>query len=171
MKVNFNTELCKAIAARCPLTPVQYMLVKRLDTTFVKVKKDLADPTNPKNEGLQPGDNGYVYKRVTEKEPAMFQKGVIIKLDMQTANSQKYEKPEEGRMALPYKVGDVIVFHERACMALDILPELIMVRPYDVQGVWDTDVELGNNASEKVAKKKLSEEEQLHDIIDDNFKS
>jgi hypothetical protein len=146
-KVNVAWDIVTNIGDRCPLTPFQYCLVKELEKTYVEVIKDMLDPDNPANTGKSTADPEYKFKQVTEKQEAIFQKGVIVKLDKMALLNM--EKKNENFIDLGHRVGDVVLFPYRASMAIDVLPGYILVRPYDIIGVWDQSKEVKETGKSK----------------------
>jgi hypothetical protein len=129
-------DLIKSISESCPLQPYQFMILRKLPTVEVTVVQEHPDPDNPKNAGLTQDNPKYTFKKVNVKQPAMFQKAVVIKVDDNTAYSQTH--PREGFAPPPYSIGDVVIYNERSAMGIDILKgDYIMVRPYDIVGKWD----------------------------------
>jgi hypothetical protein len=135
ISVDFDSGIADSLAKQVPLSPFQYVLIKELDKVYVEVEKELVDAENPANKGKSTADPDYKFRKQVDKEEAMFQKGVVIKLDQLSADNRV--KPRENFPNFDYSVGDVIIYPGRASMTIDIMPGYVLVRPFDVIGKWD----------------------------------
>ncbi len=134
--VEVNYDAVQSIANRHPFTPTNFVLAKLLPVIKVKQQRNEPDPDNKANEGLVPGQEGYVWKTTEVEVDSMYQKGVVIKLD-----SAMITHEAEG-VQPAYKVGDIIVFPARAHYSLDnqgLCDGYTLVRPFDILGTWDND--------------------------------
>lgn len=133
--IELNYDVAQGIAEKCPFTPTNFVLVKLLPAIKVKQQRNEPDPDNEANEGLTPGEEGYVFKQTEVEVDSMYQTGVVIKLDMQTLVSIEENKP------VYFEVGQVVVFPARAHYSLEgqglSVDGYTLVRPFDILGSLD----------------------------------
>lgn len=122
-KIIDQTRLAESVSENIHYDFLDYILVKPLDA--VKVSKEFSEPVGPKTtdkNGIEASDE--VKKEIREVD-SDYRKGIVLKMPTGYSTAARNDDSQ-------IKIGDVIVFPERAGKFFDLLKDSRLVRTYDV---------------------------------------
>jgi len=128
-----QSVLAEDIAAKIPYEFTEQFLVKPLDP--VKVKKEFSKPVE-KTQAQKDANNieAVDYDEVTTEVKEVdsdYRKGIVLKVPYTFEQQLKDEKTYITNI----KVGDVIVFRDRAGVFFDLLKDSKLVRYFDIVAI------------------------------------
>lgn len=125
-----DKELIEAL--NIPFKPIdERILVKPLPAIKVTKTHDVLD--EKKNKNKKPMDT-LETKTVTEEVESNLRVGVVLSVG-------EPEFAKEGNTE-QYKVGDKVVYVHKAAMPFDLLKDSVLIRRYEVLGLWLKDIEI-----------------------------
>lgn len=131
-----QSQLAEDLSSKIKLEFTRDFLVKPLEPVMVKKEfdKPVAKDNTPKADenGIEAVDYDSVETEVKEVE-SDFRKGVVLKLPIEYIAQKSDEK--YGNSVIDIKIGDTVVYQNRAARWFDQLKDSQLIRLYDIMAV------------------------------------
>lgn len=131
-----QSQLAEDLSSKIKLEFTRDFLVKPLEPVMVKKEfdKPVAKDNAPKTDenGIEAVDYDSVETEVKEVE-SDFRKGVVLKLPIEYTAQKADEK--YGNSVIDIKIGDTVVYQNRAARWFDQLKDSQLIRLYDIMAV------------------------------------
>ena len=131
-----QSQLAEDLSSKIKLEFTRDFLVKPLEPVMVKKEfdKPVAKDNTPKTDenGIEAVDYDSVETEVKEGE-SDFRKGIVLKVPHEY-NVQKADE-KYGDSVIDIKIGDIILYHNRAARWFDQLKDAQLIRQYDIIAV------------------------------------
>ena len=125
-----QVKLANDVSERISYEFYDNFLVKPLDP--VKVKKEFSKPVETKTAKDENGVEAVDYDKVeteVKEVDSDYRKGIILKLPTSYTNAENKDKLPE------YKIGDVVIFRDRAGVFFDLVKDSKLIRLFDIVAI------------------------------------
>lgn len=130
-KIIDQSQLAEDLSGKIKYEMHRQFLVKPLDP--IMVKKEFSKPVSTDNKpkkdenGIEAVDYDDVETEVKEVE-SDFRKGVVLKIPFDYKQSMNSDNWKD----MPIKVGDIVVYNDKAARWFDILKDTQLISGYDI---------------------------------------
>lgn len=130
-KIIDQSQLAEDLSSKIKYEMHRQFLVKPLDP--IMVKKEFSKPVSTDNKpkkdenGIEAVDYDDVETEVKEVE-SDFRKGVVLKIPFDYKQSMNGDSWKD----MPIKVGDIVVYNDKAARWFDILKDTQLISGYDI---------------------------------------
>lgn len=130
-KIIDQSQLAEDLSSKIKYEMHRQFLVKPLDP--IMVKKEFSKPVSADNKpkkdenGIEAVDYDDVETEVKEVE-SDFRKGVVLKIPFDYKQSMNGDNWKD----MPIKVGDIVVYNDKAARWFDILKDTQLISGYDI---------------------------------------
>lgn len=134
-KIMDQVTLAEDLSSKISYEFIDQFLVKPLDP--IKVKKEFSKPVSEKEptkdaEGIEAVDYDKVETEVKEVD-SDYRKGVVLKVP--TTYDEAMADEKVSRHMGTVKVGDIVLFRDRAGVFFDLLKDSKLIRYYDIVAI------------------------------------